>query len=112
MIVNLALIFIGVVILLNNMDIEFGYIKIIWPLALIGVGAVGLVEKFFGKKSSFAKYWVVFTTLGFAFYIHNVYNIKLIKLWPILLIAIGISRIVSKITQKISSRHRIEIPIE
>lgn len=92
LILGLAFIILGVIFLLDNLDImEFSIPKYLWrwEMILIVIGVVNIVSR---------KYSTAFTLIGIGafFWIIDDYRIDFWDLWPVVLIIIGISFILQQ----------------
>jgi len=91
------LIFVGLILLLKRLDVVDIYWENTYPLILIGLGVAFFISVF-ARDDRNASFWsTTFLLLGFFFFLRN-YNLIPFyfwdEIWPVILLAIGISFVV------------------
>lgn len=87
-ILGAVIIFIGLVFLLDNLDLGFAFsipsFLFAWPVVFVAVGVVSLMS---GNRQSA----VIFLSLAAFFYLQHYDIIDMRTFWPVILIAVGLS---------------------
>jgi lia operon protein LiaF len=96
----LVLIFLGVIFLLSNVGVlagdVWGNILMLWPLLLIALGLDGIVRRNgFAGPVFLIGLGVVFLLANFGYLAFNVWEF-VFRLWPLLLIAIGLDIVIGQ----------------
>lgn len=95
MVVYIALILIGGILLLSNLDVNIGIgIKKVWPLLLIIAGGVGYINTLLKKKTRDDLFYLSLIACGIIFFLYYQYSLTFWKSWPIILIIIGVRGVV------------------
>ena len=86
--VGIILIALGILFLLDSLDVVTDNIHTYWPVILIAIGSLGWLSQ--GPRPSFGN--VLAIALGVLFLIANLSDtIEFRELWPVLIILIGIN---------------------
>ncbi|MEP1033992.1 DUF5668 domain-containing protein [Ekhidna sp.] len=90
-IIGFILVFIGAIFLLDNLgfDIDIPYYLFSWPAVFVVLGIVNLI-------SGNGRAAIIFFGLAIIFYLHYYNVIRIGEIWPVILIAIGLSFILRK----------------
>lgn len=89
-----ALILVGIGFLLERLIPDFNFGRLVgmfWPIIFVFIGVSSLIRS--PKNPLFG---IIFTALGFGFFIEQFTDVNIWQLWPLILIAIGISVLTGK----------------